>query len=178
MKDHQDTKAPSNPEGAAMPRHLDEFGRAIVDSAFRVHSTLGPGLLESVYEECLAYELRSRGLAVQRQVSLPIAYDKLIIPSAYRIDLIVADEILVEVKAAEAMLPVHHAQLLTYLKLSKKRLGYLINFNVPLIKSGIKRVALWIILGVLVSWWSFPARHRTISLPSSYSRRASAEVCG
>ncbi len=142
MTDHQGTKAPSKNEGAAEPRHLDELGRAIVDSALRVHTTLGPGLLETVYEECLAYELRVRGLAVQRQVILPIAYETLVIPSAYRIDIVVADEILVEVKAAEAMLPVHHAQLLTYLKLSKKRLGYLINFNVPLIKSGIKRMAL------------------------------------
>jgi GxxExxY protein len=142
VTDHQDTKAPSNIEGAAEPRHLDGYGRLIVDSAFRVHTTLGPGLLESVYEECLAYELRARGLQVQRQVSLPIAYDKLVIPSAYRVDLMVSDEVLVEVKATEAMLAVHHAQLLTYLKLSKKRLGYLINFNVPLIKSGIKRVAL------------------------------------
>jgi GxxExxY protein len=142
VTDHQDTKAPSSIEGAAEPRHLDDLGRTIVDSAFRVHTTLGPGLLESVYEECLAYELRTRGISLQRQVTLPIAYEKLIIPSAYRIDIIVADEVLVEVKATESMLAVHHAQLLTYLKLSKKRLGYLINFNVPLIKSGIKRVAL------------------------------------
>jgi GxxExxY protein len=129
-------------EGAAEPRRLDDLGRTIVDAAFRVHTTLGPGLLESVYEECLACELRARGIALQRQVALPIAHDKLIIPSAYRIDLVVADEILVEAKAAETMLAVHRAQRLTYLKLSKKRLGFLINFDVPLIKPGIKRVAL------------------------------------
>lgn len=127
---------------AAEPRHLDDFSRAIVDSAFRVHSTLGPGLLESVYEECLAYELRKRGLSIMQQVVLSVIYDQLTINSAYRIDLVVADEVLVEVKSAEALLPVHQAQLLTYLKLSKKRLGYLINFNVPVIKSGIRRLAL------------------------------------
>ena len=142
VKDHQDTKAPSSNKSAAEPRHLDEFGRAIVDSAFRVHSTLGPGLLESVYEECLAYELRKRGLPVRQQVLLSVVYEQLMIESAYRIDLMVAEEVLVEVKAAEVLLPVHQAQLLTYLKLSKKRLGYLLNFNVPVIKAGIRRIAL------------------------------------
>ena len=125
-----------------MPRQLDDIGRAIVDSAFRVHTTLGPGLLESVYENCLAYELRDRGLAVVQQRMLAVVYGRLVIDAAYRIDLTVADEVLVEVKAAEALLPVHHAQMLTYLKLARKRLGYLINFNVPVIKSGIRRVAL------------------------------------
>ena len=125
-----------------MPRQLDDIGRAIVDSAFRVHTTVGPGLLESVYENCLAYELRDRGLAVVQQRMLAVVYGRLVIDAAYRIDLTVADEVLVEVKAAEALLPVHHAQMLTYLKLARKRLGYLINFNVPVIKSGIRRVAL------------------------------------
>ena len=125
-----------------MPRQLDDIGRAIVDSAFRVHTTLGPGLLESVYENCLAYELRDRGLAVVQQRMLAVVYGRFVIDAAYRIDLTVADEVLVEVKAAEALLPVHHAQMLTYLKLARKRLGYLINFNVPVIKSGIRRVAL------------------------------------
>lgn len=142
VKDHQDTKAPSEIFRAPVPPHLDDVGRAIVDSAFRIHTTLGPGLLESVYEECLAYELRKRSISVKQQVLLSIIYEQLTIESAYRIDLVVADEVLVEVKSAETLLPVHQAQMLTYLKLSKKRLGYLINFNVPVIKAGIRRFAL------------------------------------
>jgi GxxExxY protein len=113
---------------------------AIVDSAFAVHQSLGPGLLESVYEQCLALELRSRGLIVAQQVSQPVAYRGVKIDAGFRLDLVVEDLVVVEVKAAERLLPVHDAQLLTYLKLSGRQLGLLINFNVPRIKEGIKRL--------------------------------------
>ena len=117
----------------------DLIARQIVDSAFAVHSTLGPGLLESVYEQCLAAELIARGVTVLRQVTVPLVYRDTQIDAGFRIDLLVGGSVVVEVKAAERTLPVHEAQLLTYLKLSGYRLGFLINFNVSLIKDGIKR---------------------------------------
>ncbi len=121
------------------PEH-DVVARQIVDAAFAIHKTLGPGLLESVYEQCLAYELRSRSLQVECQVALPVRYRDIQIEIGFRIDLVVNDLILIEVKATERIIPVHEAQLLTYLKLSGKHLGLLINFNVPLIKDGIRRL--------------------------------------
>ena len=121
------------------PEH-DIVARQIVDAAFSIHKTLGPGLLESVYEQCLAYELRSRSLQVECQVALPVRYRDIQIEIGFRMDLIVNDLILVEVKATERIIPVHEAQLLTYLKFSGKHLGLLINFNVPLIKDGIRRL--------------------------------------
>jgi len=114
----------------------------VVDAAYRVHSALGPGLLESVYEVCLAHEIRQRGLSVDRQVSLPVKYDGIEVDAGLRLDLLVESSIVVEVKAVEELLPVHSAQVLTYLKLTGCRLGFLVNFNVPLIKNGIKRIAL------------------------------------
>ncbi|MDR1191314.1 MAG: GxxExxY protein [Verrucomicrobiales bacterium] len=114
----------------------------IVDAAFRVHSTLGAGLLESIYEQCLVIELTKRGIKVARQVPLPISYDGHQITADFRLDLLVEDQIIVEIKSVETLLPVHKAQLLTYLKLSKLNLGFLINFNVPLIKQGINRIIL------------------------------------
>ena len=125
-----------------IPASTEEVARQIVDAAFKVHVTLGPGLLESVYETCLVHELRKRGLPVSTQVTLPIEYDGLVIDSGLRLDLLVEDAVVVELKAAERLLPVHTAQILTYLKLTGHRLGLLINFNVPLIKDGIKRVVL------------------------------------
>jgi len=113
----------------------------VVDAAFAVHSQLGPGLLESVYEKCLAHAIRRRGLFVQRQVLLPIEFEELQINSGLRLDMLVDNCLVVEVKAAEVVLPVHKAQLLTYLKLSGHRLGLLINFNVPLVRHGITRMA-------------------------------------
>jgi GxxExxY protein len=107
-----------------------------------VHTRLGPGLLESVYETCLCMELQKRSLPFKRQVALPIVYDEVTIAGALRIDVLVAESVVVEVKASELMLPVYEAQLLTYLKLSSRRLGYLINFNVAMIKNGIRRMAL------------------------------------
>lgn len=130
-------------EGAYAPisRELEEIGASIVDAGMKVHKTLGPGLLESVYEQCLAYELEERGHSVRRQVQLPIAYGTLKLDGAYRIDMVVDDVVIVEVKAVDALTAVHHAQLLTYLKLSDRRLGFLMNFNAALFKQGLKRLA-------------------------------------
>src|SRR5689334_10225538 len=121
------------------PEH-DEIARQIVDSAFAVHKVLGAGLLESAYEQCLAYELRSRSLRVALQMPLPVHYREVQIEIGFRIDMVVNDLVLIEVKAVERILAVHEAQLLTYLKLSGKHVGLLINFNVPLIKDGIRRL--------------------------------------
>ena len=119
---------------------MEQTASQIVDSAYRIHSALGPGLIESVYEECMCHELNKRGILFKRQVSLPIVYDGLRLASGLRLDLLVNEAIVVELKAVEQMLPVFEAQLLSYLKLSGLRLGFLINFNVPLIKQGIQRV--------------------------------------
>jgi GxxExxY protein len=120
----------------------EEIATEIVDAAFLVHSTLGPGLLESVYEECLAYELFDRHLSYERQVVVPITYRDHQIDSCLRLDFLVEGLIVIEVKAVEALLPVHTSQLLTYLKLGGYRLGFLVNFNVTLIKHGIHRYVL------------------------------------
>jgi GxxExxY protein len=122
------------------PEH-DLLASQIVDAAFAVHTALGPGLLESVYEQCLVYELETRGIPFQRQVALPVRYRDKRIDAGYRIDLIVGGLVIVEIKAIEKTLPVHEAQLMAYLKLSGHQLGLLINFNVALIKFGIKRRA-------------------------------------
>jgi len=126
----------------AIPDDVNAVARIVVDAAFRVHSTLGPGLLERVYEVCLAHELRKRGLSVDSQVELPVFYDGVRLDAGMRIDLVVAGKLLIELKAVETVLPVHKAQVLTYLKLTGHRLGLLINFNVPVIKDGIDRIAL------------------------------------
>jgi GxxExxY protein len=112
----------------------------IIGAAIEVHRHLGPGLMESVYEECLCYELNQRGLKFQRQVSLPVAYKGLKLACGYKVDLLVEDLVIVELKAVEAVLPVHASQLLTYLKASGKPVGLLINFNVGVLKRGIKRI--------------------------------------
>ena len=119
----------------------NSVARDIVDAAYRVHTTLGPGLLESVYEAALAYELEKRGLSVTRQQAVPAVYEEVQIHTAFYADLIVEDSVIVEVKAVENITPVHKMQLLTYLKLADKHLGLLINFNVFLIKDGITRIA-------------------------------------
>jgi GxxExxY protein len=119
---------------------LNSISGAIVDCSIRVHRELGPGLLESVYEVCLMKELMSEGLTVRRQVALPVFYKGENIGLDFKIDLLVEDEVIVELKTVDSILPVHEAQLLTYLKLSEKRLGLLINFNVKLLKDGIKRM--------------------------------------
>ena len=116
------------------------LGQQIVDAAFQVHSTLGPGLLESVYETCLLHEFAERKIIVAAQKPIDIIYKNKKIDAAFKCDLYIGDSVIVELKAVDAVLPIHEAQLLTYMKLMDKRLGYLINFNVPLIKDGIKRM--------------------------------------
>ena len=135
---HQDTKTPRE----EIPEELDRIAKQVVDSAFAVHSRLGPSLLESVYEACLVYELKRRGLALRSQVSLPVIYDSVRIDAGLRLDLLIEECLVVELKAVEKILPVRRAQILTYLKLTGHRLGLLINFNVPLIRDGIHRLAL------------------------------------
>ena len=125
-----------------LPPDTERIASQVVDAAFKVHSALGPGLLESVYETCLLQELRSRSLKAQRQVVLPIIYEGLRIDSGLRLDLMIGGRVVVELKAVERILPVFDAQLLTYLKLSGHRLGLLINFNVARIKDGIRRIIL------------------------------------
>ena len=132
------TKEILGPPSAA----LDNIARTCLDGAFAVHRTLGPGLLESVYEGCLAIELERRGLNYRRQLAVAVIYEGHTMESGFRIDLLVADELVVELKSVERLLPIHEAQMLTYLKLARKRLGLLINFNVPLLKDGIRRFVL------------------------------------
>ena len=112
----------------------------IVDAAYRIHTTLGPGLLESVYEGALAWELEKRGFTVTRQQGIPVVYEQFHIHTGFFADLVVNDQIIVEIKSVETIAPLHRRQLLTYLKLADKRLGLLINFNVVLIKNGITRI--------------------------------------
>ena len=116
------------------------MAQQIVGAAYRVHTTLGPGLLESVYQAALAYELEKRGLRVTRQQAIPVVYEAVRIDTGFYADLAVEDKVIVEIKAVETVAPVHKKQLLTYLKLANKRLGLLINFNVVLIKDGITRI--------------------------------------
>jgi len=121
---------------------LDALAKGVVDAAFKVHKALGPGLLESAYRACMEIELERRSFLFAAQDLLPISYEGVRIEGAYRIDLLVGGKLVVELKAVEKLLPVHQAQILTYLRLAGLRLGLLINFNAPLIKDGIKRIAL------------------------------------
>ena len=123
-----------------MPTGIDRVTEAIIGAAIAVHKQLGPGLLESAYEACLAYEAAQQGLSVQRQKPLPVTYRGVRIDCGYRIDLLVEDQVVVEVKAVEKLEPIHEAQLLSYLRLSGCSVGLLINFNVKLLKNGIKRL--------------------------------------
>ena len=120
--------------------HENEISGIIVDAAFKIHSTLGPGLLESVYETILAYELRQRGLEVIVQQAIPVVYEEVQLELGFRADLIVAQKVVIEIKSVEAIAPVFAKQLRTYLRLMDLKLGLLINFNVNLIKEGITRV--------------------------------------
>ncbi|MEI8244554.1 MAG: GxxExxY protein [Lentisphaerota bacterium] len=119
---------------------LNDITDRIISSAIKVHKALGPGLLESAYEACLLYELRKNGLYAESQVGLPLCYDGVVLDVGYRVDILVEDSIIVELKAAEKITPIHEAQLVSYLKLSGKKLGLIINFNVILLKDGIKRM--------------------------------------
>ena len=142
---HQDTKGTK-----PIPHEVDLIARQVVDAAYAVHTALGPGLIESVYEVCLAHEIAKRGLKVERHIALPIIYDNIHLDGGLHLDLVIENCLIVELKAVETILPVHHAQVLTYLKLAGFRLGLLINFNVKLIKDVIKRIALWF---SWCPWW-------------------------
>lgn len=121
-------------------QELDRVVRQIVDAAIAVHRNLGPGLLESVYERCLAYEIEKRGISVDRQVPIPIRYDDLVLETGLRLDMLAAQSVIIEIKAVDRLLAIHDAQLLTYLKLSGRTIGLLINFNVHRVKDGIRRL--------------------------------------
>lgn len=120
----------------------DRIGKEIVDAAYKVHKELGPGLLEKVYEVCFCYVLESKGLFVTRQLDIPIVFEGMVFEEGLRLDVMVNDLVICELKALENVNPVWEAQLLSHLKLTNKRLGYLINFNVPLIKEGIQRMVI------------------------------------
>ena len=125
-----------------MDPYLQELTGEIIDAGLKVHRTLGPGLLESAYEHCLVFELSCRGLEVERQVATPVVYEGVRMDAGYRLDIVVRKAVVLEVKAVDALTRVHEAQLLTYLKLSRLPIGYLMNFNVDLFKNGIKRLRL------------------------------------
>ena len=118
----------------------NETSKLIVHAGYNIHQTIGPGLLESVYEEILAYELRQLGLHVSRQKSIPVIWQKVKLDQGFRADLIVEEKVLIEIKSVETLAPVHHKQVLTYLKLTGLKLGLLINFNEALFKNGIRRI--------------------------------------
>ena len=121
---------------------INDLTGEVIGAAMVVHRTLGPGLLESTYEECLCHELGLRGIHFERQKPLPVAFKGVMLNCGYRLDLIVSDAVVVEIKAVETILPVHEAQIVTYLKLGGWNVGLLINFNVPVLKDGIKRIVL------------------------------------
>ena len=121
---------------------VERIGRAVVDAALSVHRALGPGLLESVYEVCLAEELRQRGLTTERQVGVPVVYGDVRMDVGFRLDLLVEKSVVVEIKSIDALASIHTAQVLTYLRFSGVRLGYLINFNTSLLKHGLRRLVL------------------------------------
>lgn len=129
-------------ESAAPVAGDDPLTRKIIGAAITVHKKLGPGLLESAYETCLCIEIRKSGLTFARQVEIPILYDGEPISCTFRVDLLIEDSVIVELKAVEHVSPVHHAQLLTYMKLARKRIGLLLNFNAPYLRDGIKRLIL------------------------------------
>ncbi len=125
-----------------VPEETERAAGAVVDAAFKVHKALGPGLLESVYEVCLCHELRRRSVSFRQQVAFPVVYEGVKLDAGLRLDLIVEKCLIVELKAVDTMTPLFDAQLLTYLKLTRLRLGLLINFNVPVIRDGIRRIVL------------------------------------
>lgn len=135
MHDGHDGREAVSPE-------VNQIGRAVMDAAFAVHRELGPGLLESVYEHCLASDLIRAGLAVERQVAIPVRYRDDRLDVGFRLDLLVERQVIVEVKAIDALTSIHTAQILTYLRFSQVRLGYLINFNTPRLKDGFRRLVL------------------------------------
>ena len=122
--------------------NVNDITGQVIGAAIEVHKTLGPGLLENIYEECVCVELSSRGIPFERQKEIEVVYKGQKLESKYRIDIVVNSRIVVELKACDALLPIHEAQLLTYLKLTELKVGLLINFNVPILKDGIKRLVL------------------------------------
>lgn len=127
-------------EGEAIGADLERIGSLVVDAGLHVHRALGSGLLESVYEQCLAQELSKRGVIVARQVAAPVTYDGTTLEGGYRIDLLVEDQLILEIKAVDVISRLHEAQLRIYLRLSGRRLGFLMNFNVVLFKDGLRRI--------------------------------------
>lgn len=124
---------------AEVKKDLEKYATQIVDASILVHKEMGPGLLESVYQHCLLKELQLRSIKVSEEVPIPLVYRGHLLTKEYVIDILVEDEIILELKAVETILPVHKAQLISYLKLADKRMGFLLNFNVPLMKEGLKR---------------------------------------
>jgi len=122
--------------------NIEEKFKRILDCAFEVHTALGPGMLESAYEECLQYELKNKGLSVEKQKPMPLVYKETRLDIGYRIDLMVDNQIIIEIKSADALAEVHQAQILTYMRFSESKLGLLVNFNVKHLKDGIKRFIL------------------------------------
>jgi len=125
-----------------IPDFTEHVASQVIDAALQVHRTLGPGLLESVYESCLCYELSKRSIVFEKQLELPIIYDGMRLGSGLRLDILAGDVVVVELKAVEKMIPLYEAQMLSYLKIANKRLGLLVNFSVPLLKDGMKRMVL------------------------------------
>ncbi len=125
----------------AETQRINDLSKKVIGFLIEIHRALGPGLLESAYEECLCFELAHAGIQFKKQVSLPVQYKGVRLDCGYRIDILVDDCLILELKAVEKLMPIHEAQLLTYLRLSGKRLGLLVNFNVPVVKDGIKRIA-------------------------------------
>jgi len=119
--------------------YINQLTAEIIKCAINVHRILGPGLLESAYEECLAYELKNAGLQIQRQLAVPIVFKEIKLECGYRIDILVENSVIIELKSVDQLAPIHEAQILTYLKFSNRKIGLLINFNVTLLKNGIKR---------------------------------------
>jgi GxxExxY protein len=119
---------------------LDEISHSVIGAAVEVHRHLGPGLLESAYQSCLAFELKRLGLKLEEQKPLPVVYKEVKLDCGYRLDMVIEDQIIVEIKAVEKLLPIHDAQLLSYLRLARKKVGLLMNFHVPVLKNGLKRI--------------------------------------
>ena len=127
---------------AAIPPRTEEVTKKILDAAFKVHTSLGPGILESVYETCLTHEFKLNGLKVERQVSIPVIYEDITVDSGLRLDLLIEKCVIVEIKAVEKIIPLCKAQLLTYMKLTKMRIGLLLNFNTIYLRDGINRLVI------------------------------------
>ncbi len=125
---------------APISEELERLAKISVNAAYQVHSTLGPGLLESVYEVCMMHEFAKAGVKAERQLAVPVLYDGVLLDAALKVDILVDGKLILELKAVEQIAPVHKAQIITYLKLTDRRLGLLINFNVPVIKDGTKRI--------------------------------------